>query len=80
MGWIFVCFCVGKVALDLCDSKRAIAILSDDDLHEVRWLTFVVFVGSVNKADFISIKFQLPRFPKVGHYRAMVAASFRRTG
>ena len=62
MGWVFVGFGVWKVALYLGNSKRAIAILSDDDLHQIRWLTFVVFVWAIDKANLVSIKLQLPRF------------------
>ena len=78
--WELVGFGVRKVALDACDAKAAVAILADDDLHEVRWLALVVLVGAINKPDFIRIKLQLARFPKVGHNGSMVAPSLGCTG
>ena len=78
--WVLVGFGVWKVALDACDTEATVAVLADDDLHQIRWLALVVFVGSVNKANLVSVKLQLARFPKVGHDRAMIAASLRCTG
>ena len=78
--WKLVGFGIGKVALNVCDAKGTVAVLAEDDLHQVGWLVPVVFVGTIHKANLVSIKLQLPRFPKVGHYRPMVAASLRCTG
>ena len=78
--WKLVGFGIGKVALDACDAKASVAVLADDDFHKVGWLVPIMLVRSVNKANLVSIKLQLPRFPKVGHYRPMVAPSLGCTG
>ncbi len=71
---------MGAAMRVICDAKGTVAVLADDDLHQIRCLVPVVFVGAIHKTDFISIKLQLPRFPKVGHYRPMVAPSLGCTG
>ncbi len=60
------------MALDLGDSKAAVPVLSENDFHQVLLCILVVFVGAIDKGDFVGIELQLPGFSQVGHDRTMV--------